>query len=377
MRFLHTADWHLGRSLHGESLLDAQAAIIEHTACVARDQQVDCVVLAGDVFDRAMPPGDAVALWDDAQAQIRAVCPLIVISGNHDSATRLGMNRRLLDGLGLHIRTEAATIGQPIVIDDTCIYAIPYLEPDVVRAELGCEERGHEAVLTSAMRQIRADLAGRPAGCRSVVVAHAFVTGAEVSSSERDLSVGGSASVAAGIFKGTDYLALGHLHGPQRVASIGRYAGSPLAFSFSEQHQTKSIAVVDLGPPEPVVELIATPVPRPLATITGEIETLLTDPALAVHEQSWVQAIVTDAGRPIDAMARVQKRFPHARVLEHRPQGAVPLPENDFGARLETLGDVELMLDFVERLRGTEASDDERALLENALAAGRAAEVAV
>ena len=247
MRILHTADWHLGRPFHGESLLDAQAGIVDHVADVARDQAVDAILVAGDLYDRALPPVDAVRLADDALARLSEICPVVAISGNHDSAARLGFGAGLLARAGVHVRTDPAAIARPVVLGDVCIYAIPYLEPDLTRVALGCEDRGHAAVLGAAMAAVRADLADRPTGTRSVVMAHAFVTGGVACASERDLAVGGAASVSASTFAGMDYVALGHLHGPQRIGERGRYAGSPVAFSFSEARHRKSVAVVDLA----------------------------------------------------------------------------------------------------------------------------------
>src|SRR3954469_17616014 len=240
MRILHTADWHLGRSFHGESLLAAQAAAVEHVVATARAERVGVVVLAGDLYDRALPPVDAVRLADEALRRLSEVCPVVVISGNHDSAARVGFWAALLDRAGVHVRTAVSGIAEPVELPGACVYCIPYLEPDLVRDELGSAERGHTAVLTAAMDRVRAAMARRP-GTRSIVVAHAFVAGATVSASERDLAVGGAGSVGAAIFRGPDYVAMGHIHAPQRMGFNGRYAGSPVAFSFSEAAHAKSV----------------------------------------------------------------------------------------------------------------------------------------
>ena len=251
MRLLHTADWHLGRPFHGESLLDAQAGMIGHLADVAREHAVDAILVAGDLYDRALPPVEAVRLADEALARLSEICPVVVISGNHDSATRLGFASGLLARAGVHVRTDPAAIARPVLLGDACVYAIPYLEPDLTRGVLGCEERGHAAVLGAAMAAVRAALATRQPGTRSVVMAHAFVTGAAACASERDLAVGGTASVAASVFAGVDYVALGHLHGPQRGAARGRYAGSAVAVSFAEAGHGKAVAAVDLACAQP------------------------------------------------------------------------------------------------------------------------------
>lgn len=375
MRFLHTADWHLGRSFHGESLLDAQARGVDHVLAVGRDAAVDAVLLAGDLYDRALPPVDAVRLADEALRRLSEVAPVVVISGNHDSAARLGFGSALLDRAGVHLRTAPLACADPVVLGDACVYAVPYLEPDLVRAELGCDGRGHAAVLGAAMERVRADLSRRPAGTRSVVVAHAFVAGAAACDSERELAVGGAGSVPAATFAGVDYVALGHLHGPQQVGPRLRYAGSPLAFSFSEARQRKSVAIVDLDTGDPRVELRPCPVVRPLAIVRGTLDALLADPALSVHEGAWVQATVTDPIRPRDAMERLRRRFAHAVVLAFDPQGAGAEEGGSYAERLRGLDDAELVASFVRDVRGAEAAEDELALLRDALTAGRVAEL--
>jgi DNA repair protein SbcD/Mre11 len=225
------------------------------------------------------------------------------------------------------------------------------------------------------MAAVRTDLATRPAGTRSIVMAHAFVTGAVGCASERDLAVGGAASVAASTFVGVDYVALGHLHGPQRMGERARYAGSPVPFSFSEAHHRKSVAVVDLAGAAPEVELVPFPVARALAMLRGTLDELLADPALADHERAWVHATVTDPVRPRDAMEALRRRFPHAVVLAFDPQGAGARPEGTYAERLRGLDDTELLSRFVRDVRGSDAEAAELALLGDALTAGRVAEL--
>lgn len=375
MRFLHTADWHLGRSFHGVSLHDAQAAWIDWLVDTARASEVDAVVISGDLYDRALPPVDAVRLADAALERLVDVAPVVLISGNHDSATRLGFGAGMLSRAGLHVGTDVSGLDTPVLVGDTAFYGIPYLEPDVARPLLEVEDRGHGPVLAAAMDRVRADLATRRAGTRSVVLAHAFVAGAVESDSERDLSVGGAASVPPSVFAGVDYVALGHLHAPQRVGANGRYAGSPLAFSFSEAGRAKSVALVTLAVgAEPAVELLPVPVPRALAIVRGRLEELLMDPALAGAEAAWVDVTLTDAVRPAEAMERVRARFPHAVVLSFEPEGAEARREDSYSVRLKGLDDRQLAAAFVEDVRGAGPSDAEQALLDDALGARRVKE---
>jgi exonuclease SbcD len=370
MRLLHTADWHLGRSFHGVSLLDAQATYVDWLVGVASDAGVEAILVSGDLYDRALPPVDAVRLADEALARLVEVAPVVVISGNHDSAARLAFGSGLFERAGLHLRTDVARIGEPVLIGDAAIYPIPYLEPDVARPLLEVQARGHGAVLDAAMACIRDDIALRP-GLQTVVMAHAFVAGAFASQSERDLSVGGAASVPASTFAGADYIALGHIHQPQRAGDNGRYAGSPLAFSFSEAGHTKSVAVVDVGGE---AELLACPVPRPLAALRGPLEELLTGAEHAAAQEAWVQATLTDPVRPADAMERLRARFPHTVALSFEPDGEVAAADGSYSRRLKGLDDRALTAAFVEDVRGEGPDAAEQELLEAALGAARLAE---
>ncbi|ADB51380.1 exonuclease SbcCD subunit D [Conexibacter woesei] len=378
-RLLHTADWHLGRAFHGEDLLSEQAAFVDFAVATARAERVDGILIAGDLYDRALPPVDAVRLASDALARLSEIAPVVVISGNHDSAARLGFGAELLARAGVHVVTDPASAGTAVEVGGALVYPLPYLEPDLVREELGVQERSHAAVTGAAMERVRADIARRRSAAGSapvVVMAHAFVSGAAGSESERDLAVGGAAHVPPGTFAGADYVALGHLHGPQIAGGAAcRYAGSPLAFSFSEAPQRKSVALVDVGAAgAPVgVELLPCPVPRPLAALRGTLDELLADPRLRERESAWVQATLTDPVRPSDAMERLRRRFPHAVALAFDPQGGQSAPGDSY-QRLRGLDDDELVRRFIADVRGSEADDDELELLRDALTARRIAE---
>ncbi|WP_253208845.1 exonuclease SbcCD subunit D [Streptomyces niphimycinicus] len=379
MRLLHTSDWHLGRSFHRVSLLAAQREFIDHLVTAVRERHIDAVVVSGDVYDRAVPPLAAVELFDDALHRLADLgVPTVMISGNHDSARRLGVGAGLIDRAGIHLRTDPAGCATPVVLSDdhgeVAFYGLPYLEPGLVREELGASAAGHTAVLGAAMDRVRADLATRPSGTRSVVLAHAFVTGGAVSDSERDITVGGVASVPADVFDGVDYAALGHLHGCQTITERIRYSGSPLAYSFSEAAHRKSLWVVELGAAgeAPSCERVDCPVPRPLARIRGPIEELLADPDLDRHEEAWVEATLTDAVRPHEPMARLARRFPHVLTLVFDPERPPEDPLASYAQRLRGRSDRQIAEDFVAHVRGGRGPDEaERALLGDALEAVR------
>jgi exonuclease SbcD len=359
MRLLHTSDWHLGRSFHREDLLSAQGEFVDFLVATVRSEAIDVVVVSGDVYDRALPSVDAVAVFDDALRRLAATgTRVVLISGNHDSARRLGFGSDLIDAAGIHLRTDVAQAHRPVVLDDpggpVAVYAVPYLEPDAVRIELECDERSHAAVLGAAMTRVRADLADRP-GARSIVLAHAFVTGAETSESERDITVGGIASVPRSVFNGVDYVALGHLHGAQRLSDRVRYSGSPLPFSFSEEHQTKQLLVVELGDHPGArlsVESVPTPVHRPLARLAGHLDDLLTADRWSAFEAHYLQVTLTDPIRPRDPMERLLRRFPHVLVLGFAPAGAGADNASSYAARVRGRSDLEIAADFIEHVRG-------------------------
>jgi exonuclease SbcD len=366
MRLLHTSDWHLGRSFHRESLHDAQRAFLDHLVAVVAAERVDAVLVAGDVYDRALPGLEAVALFDDVLHRLAALgVPTVFISGNHDSARRLGVGAGLIDRAGIHLRTDPDGCATPVLLPDAdgpvAVYGLPYLEPALVRERFGLERGGHAAVLGAAMDRVRADLATRPAGTRAVVLAHAFVTGGAPSDSERDIAVGGVASVPAAVFDGVHYAALGHLHGCQTLAPHLRYSGSPLAYSFSEEKHRKTMWLVDLAADGSVsAERTDCPVPRPLACLRGSLAELLDDPRYEPHEQSWVQATLTDPGRPAEPMEQLRRRFPHTLQLLFDPDGAGGDAAPSYAARVRGRTDLEIAESFVRHVRpGTEPDGTE------------------
>lgn len=369
MRILHTSDWHLGRSFHREGLLGHQAAFVDHLLEVVESERVDVVVVAGDVYDRALPHVDAVELADEAFARLAASrASVVVSSGNHDSARRLGFGSRLMDAAGVFVRTDAAGVGTPVVLGDehgdVAFHALPYLDPSALLEPWALSHRSHEAALSEAMTRVRRDLATRP-GTRSVVLAHAFVAGATPSESERDISVGGVSRVATSTFDGIDYTALGHLHGPHELAPALRYSGSPLAYSFSEADQAKGSWLVELDATGfRGATWVPAPVPRRLSRISGSLDDLLVDPALTDLEDDWVQATVTDVPRPARAMELLRRRFPYTLVL----QFPAPAVRADTPAAPATgRSDHGIALDFLQHVRGVGASTTESALLQEAV----------
>lgn len=382
MRLLHTSDWHIGRTFHGHDLLADQRAVLAALSDLAAEHAVDAVLVSGDIYDRAVPSAEAMQVAARAVTCIRAAgADIVAIAGNHDSAPRLGVFTDVLEHGGLHLRTDPRRTADPVLLEDddgpVAVYAIPYLEPEVVRAVLGLDGTagpvGHQAVLDAAMAMVRADLAARPAGTRSVVLAHAFVVGGAACGSERSIAVGGVESVAAGVFDGVDYVALGHLHGRQRVSDRMRYSGSPLPYSFTESAHRKGTWLVDLASEgAATVQWLDLPVVRPLATVRGTLDQVLSEhDDLAEH---YLSVELTDRVRPADPMRRLQERFPFAVTLSWQPDGIAP-QQVSFPAVTAAMPDQDIIEAFLADCRGAGADPGEQSIIASALAALRSAEV--
>jgi DNA repair protein SbcD/Mre11 len=386
MRLIHTSDWHLGRTLHGESLLEHQGVFLRWLLDQAVTRQVDAVLVAGDVYDRAVPSVDAVRLLDETLvAFFHARIPVVLTSGNHDSWVRLGFASRLSEAAGIHLRTRVEDIARPVILRDphgeVGIYGIPYLLPDAVMADLGAE-RSHASVLAAAHERIRADAAARGLS-RTVVIAHALVTGGQTSDSERDIRVGGIADAPAGALAGCSYLALGHLHGQQRVdtggATTAGYSGSPLAFSFSERHHHKSVTLAEIGADGTVTtELLPTPVPRPLREVRGRLDDLLARAGadLADLAGAWVKAVLTDQARPVAPMERLREKWPHTIALDFQPEGGLTGPDADLARLAEAVDPVEICGLFVDFVAGAPPDEAQQAVLRRAVEAAQHGEAA-
>ncbi|MET4143391.1 exonuclease SbcD [Arthrobacter sp. UYCo732] len=391
---MHTSDWHLGRSFHGVGMLDAQRSFIDQLVSAVSSHAVDVVLIAGDVYDRALPGVDVVRLLDEALVRLTAAGATVVLtSGNHDSAVRLGFASRLLERGGVHLRTRLADLDHPLVLplesgtkaggqpggpgasDEPgavlAIYGIPWLEPRLVAEPLGAEPASHFAVTRAATGRIRADLERRSAKgtVHSVVLAHTFASGGISSDSERDLSIGGVGAVPLDLFDGFSYTALGHLHGRQTLSPQVRYSGSPLAYSFSEAKHTKGSWLIDVGPDGVTgVSGLAWEAPRKLAVLRGGISELLESGEHAWAEDAYCQVTLTDAQRPQQAMERLRVRFPDTLVLGFDPQGGTAKASTSYSTRLaEAQDDVSVCCGFLDHVRGRDADDAERLAIAGAL----------
>jgi len=319
MRLLHTSDWHLGRRLGDVSLLEDQAHILEQVHAVCRSERVDALVIAGDIYDRAIPPEEAVRLLSDFAARITQGLgiPLIAISGNHDSAERLGFGAALLEQGRLFLRTGFGARARPIPVGEGehagLVYCLPYTEPEAARLELQDDSlRTHDAAVRAALEAARAHR--RASGVlNAVLVGHLFAAGGQESQdSERPLVVGGAAHVSVEALEGFSYVALGHLHAPQCVGGREdiRYSGSPLKYSFAEARQPKGLNLVELEGGRARVQRLPLSPLRDVVRLEGSFDALLKDPQYAFAQGAYVEATYTDTGYLIDVASRLRQRFP-------------------------------------------------------------------
>ena len=367
MRFLHSADWHLGRVYHGVSLLEDQAHVLQQFVRIAADTRPDAILLAGDIYDRSVPPAEAVRLLDLVLSELilELKIPVVMIAGNHDGPDRLAFGSGLLQRAGLTVRGPVEMDAMPLVLRDAHgeveIHALPYAEPALVRSASGDDAiADHHAALAAQTAAVRA---AQVPGRRTVVVAHAFVQGGAESESERPLSVGGTGAVGVGVFDGFDYVALGHLHRPQAIgtkrggegaAGVGgpdaawahrsadaadaadaanvanaakaaapwrsariQYSGSLLKYSFAEADHGKSVNLVELDAEgNCTVERIPLVPRRDLRILEGELAALVAAAATDPARDDYVLARLTDHGALLDAMGKLRAAYPNALAIE-------------------------------------------------------------
>jgi len=382
MRFLHTADWHLGRLFHQVHLTEDQAFVLRQVIDIVRDARVDAVVVAGDVYDRAVPPPDAVKLLDDTLSELLLGLKVqtILAAGNHDSPERLSFGARVLSHQGLHLFGLPSPDLAPVVLGDghgpVSFYVAPYSEPALIRERLAnTEVVDHE----SGMRALVASMVGaHPRHGRSVFVGHAFVSGGLGSDSERPLSVGGAGSVDASNFDGFQYVALGHLHRPQDIRRVGadlqarpnavRYAGALLEYSFDEVGQHRSVTIVDIDAAGVSrTEEISLVPRRELRRIEGTLEQLLRPEAHEAHplpaaaREDYIVARLLDRHPVLDPIGRLRAIYPNILCIERAPDvvsGAEGQPAGD----RRQLDYGQLFANFFKEVTGDAPTPEEEAV---------------
>lgn len=375
MRILHTSDWHVGRTFHGHSTLEALEGVLDALVAAVSANQVDIVAIAGDLFDSSAPSAAAYRVLGDALRKLADTGAVVVAtSGNHDSAARLGFQAALLRE-GVHVLTDPADLATPVTVERrgeiVQLYGIPYLEPANVRHLWpGKEIRSHQQAIEHAMALITEDAAARDGAI--VVLAHCFSSGVQATPGlERDVTQGGLDLVAADLFDTVDYAALGHLHGRQRVSERAYYSGAPLHYSFGEGDKPRGAWLVDISSsaaPDP--QWVDLPIPRRLVTLRGTFADVTSSEVVAQNEGAWVRIEYTDPTPVSDPMRKLQALFPFCAAVSHTPEQKDGADLRRYADRLrQAVSDEQRISSFLTHVReGEGASETENLLLRDVLA---------
>jgi len=361
MKIIHTSDWHIGRQFHNVSLLEDQRHVLQQLLEYIEKEAVDALVIAGDIYDRSIPPADAVALLDDV---LHTIClemqvPVILISGNHDSAGRLRFGSRQLKKAGLHIMGDIKGVSEPVIIENgdekVAFYGIPYCDPETVRNVSGETVSTYDEAHTYLVNQI---LEAKQEGIPSALISHCFMDGAEVSDSERPLSIGGSDRVSYQPCVDFDYVALGHLHAPQyRGEEHIRYSGSLLKYSFSEQHQKKGVTLVDFSSAGTSNKHLPLKPLRDMRILEGEFDDLLQQGKVDPNSDDYLLIRLTDQHAILDPMAKLREVYPN--VLQLEKPGMLGSEEQPVNREKLKRGELDMFRDFFLQVKGHELSNEQ------------------
>lgn len=364
MKLLHTADWHLGKTLNGKNLIDDQKFILDKMFDVIRDEKPDAILIAGDIYDRADPSTDAVNLFDEIIFKLtEKKIPVLCIAGNHDSSDRLNFGSRVFANKNFFITAKTNSEPENIILQDEWgeIYfsLIPYFAPEEIKANFSTED--NERLTFDDANKIYLDIARQkiPSGKRSVAIAHVFVEGGEESDSERKF-VGTVGRVCAENFSGYDYVALGHLHKPQNIFDNIRYSGSPLKYSAKESTHKKGITLVELDANGFVgAKNIELEPRRDLIEVSGKLADFLSQAA----NDSYAYVTLTDDVFVYDAAQKLREVFPNLMEAKNksRPKDFVEEPARKFRENATILEQFE---DFFSEVTNRTLTDEEKAALQ-------------
>lgn len=316
MIFLHTSDWHLGATGGERDLWDDQKYFIDAICSIVREKRVDAVLLAGDVYDRSVPAAAAIGLYDYAMNRLcgELGVKVLTIAGNHDSAERLASCAGLLDKAGLYLQGAAQREPRVVEFADSQVFFLPWMTEEKIKS-LYPEERDGITDLTEAYRVAVNHMREKfIPGKRHFLLAHAFITNAETSTSDRAAEIGFATQVPASVFEGFDYVALGHIHKPQQVNPFIRYSGSPMAYSFGrEERQEKSVTLIDTA--SMTQEVVPLPLLHRWTTLTDSYEALLAGEYPEEIREGYVRLNVTDTAVGLDMLSRLRQVYPNALVV--------------------------------------------------------------
>ncbi|EGR1590429.1 TPA: exonuclease SbcCD subunit D [Vibrio parahaemolyticus] len=363
MKFIHTSDWHLGRQFHNVSLLEDQQAVLEQLIQYIENNPVDAVIVAGDVYDRSVPPTIAIELLNRV---VKRICgelntPMILISGNHDGAERLGFGSEQMKRSGLHIISNFEDMLTPVVIESkaaghVAFYGMPYNDPEQVRyvykEPVSTHDEAHKLLAEKITEQFQSEH-------RNILISHCFVDGAIESESERPLSIGGSDRVSHEHFLNFDYVALGHLHQPQKKGEeYIRYSGSLMKYSFGEQNQKKGFTLVEIGKDGFIgAEHIELTAPHEMRIVEGELEQILewgkTDP----KNEDYLLVRLMDKHAILNPMDKLRTVYPNVLHLE-KPGMLIGVEREMAQAKLAR-SEIDMFKDFFAEAQDSELSNEQ------------------
>ena len=396
MKLMHLSDLHLGKLVNGFSMLEDQKYILNEILKLAREERPDGVLIAGDVYDKRVPSAEAVGLLDEFLTALAQVCPVFLISGNHDSAERIAFGGRLMEQSGVHVSPVYDGTAFPVTLTDehgpVDFYLLPFIKPAHVRRYYPeAEIASYTDALRVAIEAMKIDPSHR-----NVLITHQFVTGATRSDSE-EISVGGTDNVDASVFVPFDYVALGHIHGPQNVtvaadanantAALARYCGTPLKYSFSEAGHLKSITVVELGEKDALPESSADAAHQQLTLYTVSPISIRTLPLAPLHDlreirgaymeltdkrnyegtavDDYLHITLTDEEDIPDAISKLRVIYPNLMKLDYDNTRTRSVDQVEAEVRVQTLSPLELFAQFYETQNGQPLSEEQQAIAED------------
>ena len=366
MKFLHISDLHIGKRLNEFSLIEDQKYILDRIIEEAEKNKVDALLIAGDVYDKSIPPTEAVTLFDDFLVALSCKnIPVLVISGNHDSPERLAFGSRLIEASGIYISAVYNGVSRPVTLTDEygecCIYMLPFVKPATVRRFFP-EARidSYTDALSLAIENMNID-----EGKRNLLIAHQFVTGAQRSDSE-DVSVGGLDNVDASVFSPFDYVALGHIHGPQNPTDNVRYCGTPLKYSFSEVEHKKSLTLITLKEKGSVeIEEIPLSPMREMVCLKGNYAEIIESGRLDdSHRESFVRVTLTDEDEIPDAIAGLRTVYHNIMELRYDNTRTRNIGKIEGTINIQNRSALELVSEFYTLRNGKEMSEEQTAIVE-------------
>ena len=368
MKFIHLSDLHLGKRLNGFSLLEDQAYILEQITEIVKNQQADALIIAGDVYDKAVPSAESVALFDSFLSEITTICPhIFIISGNHDSPERIAFGSHIMEKSGVHLSPVYDGNVVPTVLRDSYgdvnIYMLPFVKPANVRRffpEISIES--YTDAVKTAVDKMEIDV-----NKRNILITHQFVTGASVCDSEEH-SVGGTDNVDGSVFEGFDYVALGHIHSPQNVGSERiRYCGTPLKYSFSECKHIKSVTVIELNEKNnfTVSSISLTPM-RDLREIRGAYdELMLKSNYEGTNTDDYMHIILTDEEDIPDVLSRLRVVYPNIMKLSYDNKRTRNFQQIEADCDVSEKSPFQLFSEFYNKQNNQDMADEQEKYVKN------------